>query len=160
MRCCALRDMFDFQETVDLPHEPVNNFFLLFSRPLLACLGAAPRAAGSDGETEPRMNTGAAATTASDRAANAVMRVAPAVAMAGSTATEAAAAGCSTLPPLTMIIILAATLLGSAVSRTAIEALTESSSTVTASRDVVYVFWIVAMFVPFFLVDGLWRPFS
>ena len=42
MRCCALRDMFDFQETVDLPHEPVNNFFLLFSRPLLACLGRRP----------------------------------------------------------------------------------------------------------------------
>ena len=131
----------------------LSTTFFCFSRArYLRAWGAAPRAAGSDGETEPRMNTGAAATTASDRAANAVMRVAPAVAMAGSTATEAAAAGCSTLPPLTMIIILAATLPGSAVSRTAIEALTESASTVTASRDVVYVFWIVAMFVPSFLM--------
>ena len=65
------------------------------------------------------MNIGAAATTASDSAANAARRLAPAVAITGSTDTEAAAAGCNTLPPLTMIIILAATLVGSAVSRTA-----------------------------------------
>lgn len=97
------------------------------------------------------MKIGAAATTASDSDANAARREAPAVAIPGSTGTDAAAAGCNTLPPLTMIIILAATLVGSAVSRTATEALTESARTVTDSSDVVYVFWIVAMFVPSFL---------